>query len=208
MENRPIEIVIYGVPYSIGEGGYLTIPQYAKKYLRSVSAVYQWIDRDIIRGGDILELPELNGLRLIRDKVYIVGKYVKKEGAKPLFDADFATEFDEAIRMILHERQEQIEKFGYTKEHALEHLEWYSENQLIKVGDFCSDPAVCAYPGGWQLAFYNKIVNEKTLTERLIYAGAFYLAQEEIFGKTKVTRSKLRGAVVRLQMALNQVDWS
>ena len=50
---------------------YLTIKRYCEKYgLQSESIVTNWIRRGVIAQEDIKIIEELNGLRLVKDKLY------------------------------------------------------------------------------------------------------------------------------------------
>ncbi len=50
---------------------WITIKEYAKRHnLESTNVVSNWINRGIITPEDIRDFPDLNNLRLIRDKQY------------------------------------------------------------------------------------------------------------------------------------------
>lgn len=50
---------------------WITIKEYAKRHgIESTNVVSNWINRGIITVDDIRDFPDLNNLRLIRDKVY------------------------------------------------------------------------------------------------------------------------------------------
>lgn len=50
---------------------YLTIKNYCKKYgIKDESVITNWIRRGIIQSIDIHTFTELNGLRMIKDKIY------------------------------------------------------------------------------------------------------------------------------------------
>ncbi|GAA4448744.1 hypothetical protein GCM10023189_07050 [Nibrella saemangeumensis] len=50
---------------------WVTIKEYVKRHkLESTNVVSNWIKRGIIPPDDIRDIPELNNLRLIRDRVY------------------------------------------------------------------------------------------------------------------------------------------
>lgn len=58
-----------GKRYSLSE--WITLKEYAKRHrLDSISVISNWINRGIIPAEDILIVEELNGLKLIKDKVY------------------------------------------------------------------------------------------------------------------------------------------
>lgn len=76
------------------------------------------------------------------------------------------------IELIYQERQEQIEKHGFSVKDDLS----YSENELIKAALFCINPKQFEWPFNWNEKFRDKIIN-KTEIERLSVAGAFIAAQ-------------------------------
>lgn len=50
---------------------WVTMKEYAKRHeLDSISVLSNWINRGIIPAEDIQVIEELNGLKLIRDKIY------------------------------------------------------------------------------------------------------------------------------------------
>ena len=52
-------------------GKFLTIKRYCEKYnIKDESRVTNWIRRNIIPAEDVHTFPELNNLRMIRDKSY------------------------------------------------------------------------------------------------------------------------------------------
>ena len=58
-----------GRTYTMSE--WLTVSRYAQKYnLESAAIITRWILKGIIPTEDILRIDELNGLTLIKDKVY------------------------------------------------------------------------------------------------------------------------------------------
>ncbi|AQG80460.1 hypothetical protein [Spirosoma montaniterrae] len=62
-------LALNGKQYDLNE--WLTPMEYARKYnLRSVNNVTNWMIRGVIPPADIVDVPELNGLRLVRDRVY------------------------------------------------------------------------------------------------------------------------------------------
>ena len=55
----------------IDSGNYLTIARYCEKYsIASQSTVTNWIRRGVIPENDVEVIPELNNLRMIRDRIY------------------------------------------------------------------------------------------------------------------------------------------
>lgn len=89
------------------------------------------------------------------------------------------------IELILQERQEQIEKHGW----SLDHDASYADGQLEKAAIFCKIQANiklhnisshlysnAKWPDGWIKSFENKIIN-KPVIEQLAVCGAFYIAE-------------------------------
>ena len=64
-------LALNGTQYDLNE--WLTPVEYARRYgLRSANNVTNWMMRGIIPPVDIVDMPELNGLKLVRDRVYKV----------------------------------------------------------------------------------------------------------------------------------------
>lgn len=58
-----------GVTYHLSE--WVTLKEYAKRHnLETTNVVSNWISRGTVTPDDIRDFPELNNLRLIRDKEY------------------------------------------------------------------------------------------------------------------------------------------
>ncbi len=55
---------------TIDLGPWMTITNYAKKYDLTTQQVTTWINRGIIPADCVEILPELNDIRLVKDKVY------------------------------------------------------------------------------------------------------------------------------------------
>lgn len=66
-------IIIMGKEYKLSE--WLTVKNYCEKYDLRINRVQNWIDRNVIPDGCIIVIPELNGLRLLKDQPYEVRKY-------------------------------------------------------------------------------------------------------------------------------------
>ena len=94
------------------------------------------------------------------------------------------------IELIAIERQEQIEKHGYTSELTKSHPEWYVYNQLARVAQLLSylDTGVIAKVCPVEMAIsFGSIENwdedrlrymaDKPYKERLIIAGALIAAE-------------------------------
>lgn len=86
------------------------------------------------------------------------------------------------IELILKERQEQINKHGW----SLDHDASYSDGQLVEAALFCYEQARIKlgrihhgnrqWPDGWIKSFEEKIIN-KPVIEQLTVCGAFYIAE-------------------------------
>ena len=64
-------LALNGTQYDLNE--WLTPVGYARRYgLRSANNVTNWMMRGIIPSVDIVDVPGLNGLKLVRDRVYKV----------------------------------------------------------------------------------------------------------------------------------------
>ena len=77
-----------------------------------------------------------------------------------------------AVWLIAIERQEQIEKHGYT----LEDDQNYTSGQLLLAARYCETLDHTDWPVGWNLTRRDKIAL-KPYKERLIIAGAFIAAE-------------------------------
>lgn len=89
------------------------------------------------------------------------------------------------IELIAEERQEQIEKHGF----SLENDQYYSNGELIEASKFCIEQAkkpkpeyeTCKWPENWDDYFEDKIRN-KTTVGKLTVAGAFLMAENDRIG--------------------------
>jgi len=84
------------------------------------------------------------------------------------------TNMKSGIELIAEERQEQIEKHGFSVE---DDAEYYQKNELIKAALFCIDNSVFEWPFYWQEKFRDKILNKRDQIERLKIAGALIAAE-------------------------------
>ncbi len=67
--DRSIQLVReYGVVVDMTK--WLTIKRYAEKYGLSTQVVTNWISRDIIPADCVMDLPEINNIRLVKDQPY------------------------------------------------------------------------------------------------------------------------------------------
>ncbi len=78
--NNAEENVIHfnGIVYRLGDDHWLTISRYAEKHGVTIHTIFGWIRRGVIMESDIVEIPELNNIKLVRDKVYNPKVYNKK----------------------------------------------------------------------------------------------------------------------------------
>lgn len=80
----------------------------------------------------------------------------------------------DGVMLIARERQEQIEKHGFS---VKEDVEFYQKNELIKAALFCIDTSVFEWPFYWQEEFRGKILAKTDPVERLRVAGALIAAE-------------------------------
>ena len=94
------------------------------------------------------------------------------------------------IELIANERQKQIEKYGFTAEHHVNHPEWYSEKQLTSAAHMIeaydkNDGINSIYrdmcPLNWDLEWWQRLC-DKPYEERLIISGAFIAAEIDRIG--------------------------
>lgn len=87
------------------------------------------------------------------------------------------------IELIAKERQEQIEKHGYTVEHD---VDVNGDITLIQVAIYCLDPTheFLRYPKHWDEK-YKHILRQKPRVERFAIAGAFIAAAIDTFNQPK-----------------------
>ena len=82
------------------------------------------------------------------------------------------------IEQITKERNDQIEKYGYTGEWQAKNPEFYACGQLIKAAKELleeNNPFLCE-PENWDEAWFLKLLN-KPYKERLAIAGALIAAE-------------------------------
>jgi hypothetical protein len=86
------------------------------------------------------------------------------------------------IELIAKERQEQIEKNGFTPNSDTE----YKNGELVKAAQFCLNPKTSNsdWPDGWNTYFKYKILEDSRI-EQLEKAGAFYMAENQRLGNLK-----------------------
>jgi len=76
------------------------------------------------------------------------------------------------IELIAQERQEQIEKHGW----SLDRDQDYADGQLKQAALYCLAPHIFGWPNGWIIRFKDKVDN-KTKIEQLTVAGALIAAE-------------------------------
>jgi hypothetical protein len=80
------------------------------------------------------------------------------------------------IELIAEERQEQIEKHGFTNEYQREHPEYYSKGELVDAACYAMYLHNMIWPTDWNDMYKQKIYN-KSYKDRLIVAGALIAAE-------------------------------
>ncbi len=86
------------------------------------------------------------------------------------------------IELIAEERQEQITKHGFCKEHDKD----YIKKELIQAANYCLMLAGFKgffgrnifWPDGWNIKFEHKIIAKSTVG-KLVVAGAFLMAEND-----------------------------
>ena len=73
LEHARLVIEYKGNSYRFPE--WLTIASYAKIHGEALQTVFNWIKREKIKSEDIVEIEDLNNLKLIRNKKYELRKY-------------------------------------------------------------------------------------------------------------------------------------
>jgi hypothetical protein len=73
MDFTSIKLVIMDKEYKLRD--WMTLTDYCKKYNIKPSRLSNWIDRGIVPDGNIIVIPELNGLKLIRNQSYMARPY-------------------------------------------------------------------------------------------------------------------------------------
>ena len=76
MDFTNSKLVIMDKEYKLRD--WMTLSDYCKKYNIKPSRLSNWIDRGVIPEGSIIVIPELNGLKLIRNQVYMARPYEAK----------------------------------------------------------------------------------------------------------------------------------
>lgn len=87
------------------------------------------------------------------------------------------------IELIAKERQEQIQKHGFTKQHDRQtydemETEKYAEpSDLVVAANAAITAKICDFPYSWQDSRFVAKIVDKTYKERLIVAGALIAAE-------------------------------
>jgi hypothetical protein len=87
------------------------------------------------------------------------------------------------IELITQEREEQINKHGWSLKNDTDYL----HNELIKAALFAINPEQFEWPFYWHEDFRNKIINKPNAIERLKIAGALIAAE--------IDRIQLKGEI-------------
>jgi hypothetical protein len=67
------KLVIMDKEYKLRE--WMTLSDYCKKYNIKPSRLSNWIERGVVPDGNIIVIPELNGLKLIKNQIYMARPY-------------------------------------------------------------------------------------------------------------------------------------
>lgn len=73
MDFTSSKLVIMDKEYKLRE--WMTLSDYCRKYNIKPSRLSNWIERDVIPDGCIIVIPELNGLKLIKNQPYMARPY-------------------------------------------------------------------------------------------------------------------------------------
>lgn len=85
------------------------------------------------------------------------------------------------IERIAQERKEQIEKHGFNKEQD----KLYVHGELVRAAKACISGNWFDFPAFWATSPIPKRIVVKPLMNRLIIAGAFYMAEQDRIGEDK-----------------------
>ena len=73
MDFTSSRLIIMDKEYNLRE--WMTLSDYCKKYNIKPSRLSNWIERGVIPDGSIIVIPELNGLKLIKNQIYLARAY-------------------------------------------------------------------------------------------------------------------------------------
>ncbi|WP_205748093.1 hypothetical protein [Dyadobacter luticola] len=73
MELTGSKLIIMDKEYKLRE--WMTLSDYCKKYQIKPSRLSNWIERGIVPNGNLIVIPELNGLKLIKNQPYAARSY-------------------------------------------------------------------------------------------------------------------------------------
>lgn len=83
------------------------------------------------------------------------------------------------IELIAQERQEQIEKHGFTVDSDIQ----YEAQELLWAAQYCLTGFIAHWPSGWSIQLRDKIAG-KSQVERLAVSGAFIAAHIDLINAT------------------------
>ncbi len=112
----------------------------------------------------------------------------------------------DALELIKKEREDQVEKHGFTEEHDDQNNK---SGQLQDAADSIVHQKRSMWPRGWLQSFLNNILT-KSRCSQLVAAGALYLAEKQrlerkLSRSTSVDNSKLRGMISALDGLINSL---
>jgi hypothetical protein len=73
MDFTNSKLVIMDKEYNLRD--WMTLSDYCKKYNIKPSRLSNWIDRGVVPDGSIIIIPELNGLKLIKNQPFMARPY-------------------------------------------------------------------------------------------------------------------------------------
>ena len=73
MDFTKSKLVIMDKEYQLRD--WMTLSDYCKKYNIKPSRLSNWIERGVVPAGSLIVIPELNGLKLIKDQAFMARSY-------------------------------------------------------------------------------------------------------------------------------------
>ncbi|MCF0041298.1 hypothetical protein [Dyadobacter fanqingshengii] len=64
---------------------WMTLSDYCKKYNIKPSRLSNWMERGVVPAGSVIVIPELNGLKLIKDQAFMARSYKARAGIGAAF---------------------------------------------------------------------------------------------------------------------------
>lgn len=107
------------------------------------------------------------------------------------------------LQIIEQERDEQINKHGYSLEHAKSNMHWYSHQELLQAANFCVSGVEEDWPVNWNDEARDKI-SGKSRIGQLACAGAFFMAQADLFGMNDYLQRNIEWCAVEIDIIQNQ----